>query len=155
MNVNKNIALLLEHKEEYEAKLTIKRTEHKVQIQNPSQSIDIFRSIIGDQIEIAESAYLLLLDRAHQIIAWKTLSLGGVNGTVIDPKIIGALSLKSLASAIVICHNHPSGNKTPSSADIKITNKISKMLESHDVNLLDHIILTKNSHLSFAEEGLL
>jgi len=111
MNVNKNIALLLEHKEEYEAKLTIKRTEHKVQIQNPSQSIDIFRSIIGDQIEIAESAYLLLLDRAHQIIAWKTLSLGGVNGTVIDPKIIGALSLKSLASAIVICHNHPSGNK--------------------------------------------
>ena len=155
MDINKNITLLLEHKEKYEAKITIKRTEHKVQITRSSESVDIFRSIIGDQIEVAESAYILLLDRGNQIISWKMLSSGGVNGTVMDPKIIGALALKSLASAVIICHNHPSGNKKPSATDIAITEKISSMLKSHDVNVLDHIILTKNGYLSFADDGLL
>ena len=83
------------------------------------------------------------------------VSSGGITGTVADPRLILAAAIKSLAVAIVLAHNHPSGNLKPSQADEQLTAKIKEAAKYHDINVLDHIIVTPDAYYSFADEGLL
>ncbi len=103
-------------------------------------------------MEIKEEFYVLLLDRANHVLGYHVLSQGGTAATVVDPKILFALAVESLASSIIIAHNHPSGNLKPSQQDIRLTNKVKNAGDTLDINLLDHIIITKEGYYSFADE---
>jgi DNA repair protein RadC len=96
-----------------------------------------------------------MLNRANKVLGKFKVSQGGLSGTVIDTRIILKKALDNLASSIIICHNHPSGNKQPSNADVKITEKLKKAAEMLEIKLLDHIIIADKSYFSFADEGLI
>jgi DNA repair protein RadC len=83
------------------------------------------------------------------------ISSGGVAGTVADPKMIFKHALEQLASSIILIHNHPSGNLTPSQADKDLTRKLKEAGRMLDLPILDHLIFTDKSYFSFADEGLL
>lgn len=108
-----------------------------------------------NQIELAEHFRILLLNRANKVIGQTIISMGGIAGTVADPKIIFAVALKSLASAIILAHNHPSGNLSPSQADIDLTRKLKEAGKFLELPVLDHIIITNEGYFSFADKGVL
>ncbi len=83
------------------------------------------------------------------------VSTGGISGTVADPKLIFVAALKAGASGMIVSHNHPSGNLTPSQADMELTRKLKEGGKLLEIQLLDHIIMTSESYYSFADEGLL
>ena len=127
----------------------------QIKIANSKDSADFIRKFYSDDLEIFESFFLLLLNRNNTTIGYAKISQGGITGTVVDVKIVAKYVVDSLASAVVLCHNHPSGNLKPSNADKDITDKIKKVLTLMDTTVLDHIILTADSYFSFADEGLI
>ena len=80
---------------------------------------------------------------------------GSVSGTVVDPKLVFSVALKSMASFIILGHNHPSGNLKPSNADIDLTKKLKEGGKLLDLLILDHIILSRRGYYSFVDEGLI
>jgi len=129
------------------------KNEDRPKITKSQDAVDVFREIWSKQIEVREEFIVLLVDRANRVLGYQLLSKGGMTGTVADVKLIYSVALESLASGIIIAHNHPSGNLQPSSADLQLTKKIQEAGKYIDITLLDHIILTKESHYSFADEG--
>lgn len=116
---------------------------------------ELLRDIWGDQLEHIEEFMVICLNRANKVLGWARVSSGGLSGTVADPKLIFQIALKSNSSSIIVAHNHPSGNTQPSEADIRLTRKIKDAGLVLDLPLLDHIILTSETYLSFADEGLI
>ncbi|MDH1602181.1 JAB domain-containing protein [Empedobacter sp. GD03739] len=108
-----------------------------------------------DIIELQEEFKILLLNQGNQVLGIKSMFKGGINTCSIDVRLIMGMVLKANASALVITHNHPSGNLNASESDKRITSKIKECCELFDIRLLDHIIMAKNSYLSFADEGIL
>lgn len=102
-----------------------------------------------------EEFWVLLLNRANQVIKKVQISSGGVTGTVVDAKIIFKQALEHLACGIILAHNHPSGNLQASEQDIQLTQKIKAAGILLDIQLLDHLIITNNHFLSFVEEGIM
>jgi DNA repair protein RadC len=103
-----------------------------------------------------EQFVVLFLNRANKPIGAIPLFKGGLSSTIVDCKLIFATALKSLASGIIISHNHPSGNLNPSEEDKKITAKIKQGCHLLELSLIDHIILSPDGeYLSFADEGML
>ena len=119
-----------------------------------SSSKDVFAIF---QAELADNQYeefwVLLLNRANKIMKKVKISDGGVSGTVADPKRIFRVALDNMASAMILCHNHPSGNIQPSNADISLTKKIVKGASYFDISVLDHIIIGDGKFYSFADAG--
>ena len=119
---------------------------------------EIMRNYMNDgnlQMEHREYFFVLLMNRANKVLGVSTISMGGMSGTVADPKIIFQVALKVSAASIILCHNHPSGNIKPSESDIRLTQKIKKAGSFLDLPCIDHIIITEDSYFSFADEGLL
>ncbi|PHQ85478.1 MAG: DNA repair protein [Thalassobium sp.] len=129
------------------------KDKDRPKITKSQDAADVFREIWSSQIEVREEFIVLLVDRANRVLGYQLLSKGGITGTVADIKLIYSVVLESLASGIIIAHNHPSGNLQPSNADLQLTKKIQEAGKYIDVALLDHIILTKESYYSFADEG--
>lgn len=100
-----------------------------------------------------EEFWILLLDRANKVIRKVNISEGGLAGTVADPKKIFQLALEQHASAIILAHNHPSNNLTPSQNDIDLTRKIVRGGHNLDISILDHLIIGNDKYYSFADEG--
>jgi len=105
--------------------------------------------------QVVEQFWIILLNRANMVIRPELISEGGVSGTVADPKVIFKRALDKLASSIILVHNHPSGNLTPSQADLQLTRKLKEAGKSLDLPVLDHIIFTDHAYYSFADEGIL
>jgi DNA repair protein RadC len=108
-----------------------------------------------DTIELQEEFKVLLLNRSNEVLGIYPLSKGGITGTVVDQRLIFAVALKCNATGIIMSHNHPSGKLLPSEADITLTKSINKCAELLEINLLDHLIITKNGFYSFSNEGKL
>lgn len=106
-------------------------------------------------LQLQESFVVVYLDRANQILGYYKHSIGGITGTVADPRIIFATGVASACSGMIMSHNHPSGNLTASQADIELTKKIKEGGKLLEIHLLDHLIVTKEGYLSFADDGLL
>lgn len=143
---------------QFQSKFSLKVTATNYPVVKITKSKDTFMCVLdyyGDDILIYESAYLLLLNNANETLGFVKLSQGGISGTVIDVRLILKYAIESLATAIVLIHNHPSGKLKASEADIKITEKVKKSLKLIDVILLDHLIVTSIGFLSFADEGIL
>ncbi len=102
-----------------------------------------------------EEFWVLLLNRNNLVIAQKRISIGGVAGTVVDPKIIFKVALDHVASSIILCHNHPSGNLNPSLQDREITSKLKEAGRLLDIAVTDHLIIGNNQYFSFSDSGLL
>jgi len=138
-----------------ELKAELKRDEvKKVKIQTSKDSADFFREV-WEGIDIYESFFVIYLNQANNTIGWYRASQGGLTGTVADPRLILKKALDILATSMILCHNHPSGNLKPSRADEILTDKIKGGGAFMDIKVLDHIILTEDSYYSFADEGLL
>lgn len=125
----------------------------KVQISQSSDISDLMRMFFYG--ETTESFYVILLNRSNRVQRIQKISEGGMTGTVADPKIIMFEALKYRAAAIVLSHNHPSGNSRPSEADIQLTRKMKEASRVLEIQLLDHVIMTDNSYYSFADEGMI
>lgn len=108
-----------------------------------------------NKIELVEEFKIMLLNRANKVIGLVSISLGGFAGTIADPKVIFSAALKAGASSLILAHNHPSGNIKPSSADISLTQKITAAGGFLDIAVLDHIIITAEGYMSFADEGMM
>lgn len=102
-----------------------------------------------------EEFWVMLLNRGNKIIDTFMVSQGGISGTVIDVRLILKNALDKIASSLILCHNHPSGNIQPSEADIQITNKIKAAAKVMDMAVLDHVIIGQSKYLSMADEGIL
>lgn len=100
-----------------------------------------------------EEFWLILLTAANGVIDTVMISQGGRAGTVADPKIVFTKALEREAAAILLVHNHPSGNLKPSEEDLQITRKLVEAGKSMDLPVLDHLIVTSESFLSLADEN--
>jgi DNA repair protein RadC len=101
-----------------------------------------------------EQFWILLLNRANEVIRPLQISTGGVAGTVADPKMIFKAAIEQLASSIILVHNHPSGNLIPSQADKDLTKKLKESGKLLDIPVLDHLIFADSGYYSFADEGI-
>jgi DNA repair protein RadC len=126
-----------------------------VKINSSRDAADFIRQFYGDDIEVFESFFVLLLNRANKTIGYAKISQGGISSTVVDVKILCKYVIDSLASTVVLAHNHPSGELRPSEADKQITQRVKQALTIMDSQVIDHVILTKDSYFSFADEGIL
>lgn len=102
-----------------------------------------------------EEFWIILLKRNNEVIKKERVSLGGMSGTVVDTKVIMKKALEELASSLILVHNHPSGNRKPSQADITITKKLKEAGRIMDIPVLDHIIFTDDDYFSFSDESLM
>ncbi|AKD54542.1 RadC family protein [Spirosoma radiotolerans] len=102
-----------------------------------------------------EEFWILLMNRANEIMRPVLISTGGVSGTVADPKLIFKQAIEHLASSMILFHNHPSGNLLPSQADKDLTKKLKEAGRLLDIPVLDHLIFTDKAYYSFADEGIL
>ncbi|MCO4805125.1 MAG: DNA repair protein RadC [Flavobacteriales bacterium] len=102
-----------------------------------------------------EEFFALLLNRSNRFIEVIKISQGGVAGTVADTKIIFKAAIDRLASSVILAHNHPSGNRNPSQADLKLTKGLVEAGKLLEVSVLDHLIIADKSYFSLADEGLM
>ncbi len=102
-----------------------------------------------------EECWAIYLNKANKIIAKERVSIGGVASTVVDIRIIMKKAIEKLASAIILVHNHPSGNISPSLQDKEQTRKLKESCGFMDITLLDHIIIAANKYFSFADESII
>jgi len=130
------------------------KAKDRMKVTGSKDAADAFR-IFWPAYEHIEFSYLLMLNRQNQILGYHQLSKGGMTGAVVDVRVIFQVALKASCTSIIVAHNHPSGNLDVSDADRKITNQIKQAGVILDIPLLDHLIMTTDSFLSMADEGLL
>jgi DNA repair protein RadC len=127
----------------------------KAKIAKAGHAFEVLKQLFNeDTIEYSEEFLVLFLNKANNTIGWIRLSTGGIDGVTCDYRIIFGVALKSGASAMVLAHNHPSGNINPSEADIAITRKAVQIGNMHEIKVLDHIIVTSDDFFSMADNGL-
>ncbi len=124
----------------------------KAKVASSADAYEAVRPYLMDLLH--EQFWVLLLNRANEIIRPQQISIGGVAGTVADPKMIFKAAIEHLASSIILVHNHPSGNLTPSQADKDLTKKVKEAGRMLDIPVLDHLIFSDNGYFSFADEGI-
>lgn len=108
-----------------------------------------------ETLQMQEEVKILLLNRSNKVLGIYSLAKGGLTSCIVDVRIILSIALKTLATGIILFHNHPSGNLKPSKADLDITKKLKNFCDLLDISLLDHLIITKDNYFSFADEGLI
>jgi proteasome lid subunit RPN8/RPN11 len=121
------------------------------QITSSNDVYQFLKERILKGIEVQEHFIAIYLNQANKIIGYYHHSTGTINATMVDVEIVAAVALKTLAKSVIISHNHPSGNLTPSEADRTLTRRIKEALKLFDIHLLDHVIVTRNGYYSFAE----
>lgn len=129
------------------------RAEQLTKIQS-SKDIQLLMSAHFSDLSY-EEFWVIYLNRGNKVIQKKCLSKGGISGTVADIRMILKAGIECLASSIVLCHNHPSGNLEPSPEDKLLTNKCRESALLMDIRLLDHLIFYENNYYSFSDEGLI
>lgn len=122
-------------------------------------SLDVykyFRNVFDlDQLDVREEFIAVFLNQAKNTVGYYRVGVGGMTSVVVDIRLLFRAALECGATAMVVAHNHPSGNLTPSREDDKITIKIKEAGVLLDIRLLDHMILTnsKDNYYSYADEG--
>ena len=104
-----------------------------------------------NNIDHVESFVVLYLNKGNLVQGWSLVSIGGLGGTVADPKVIFQNALLANAAGIILAHNHPSGNLRPSEADLQVTKRLRQAGEFLDLPVLDHIIISDEGYYSFAD----
>lgn len=102
-----------------------------------------------------EEFWIILLSRSNKVIGKERISKGGTTATVVDVKLIIRHAIEYLAQGIILAHNHPSGNLTPSGQDDTLTTKVKQAAALLDINVLDHLIVSSAGYYSYSDEGRL
>ena len=119
-------------------------------------STDVYRIMQPIMVnQEVEELWAIYMNMASRIVKMKRISVGGIAQTLVDIRILLKEALLCNAVAMTICHNHPSGNVRPSSADDQLTEKISKACKTMDIRFLDHLIIADDTYYSYADEGRL
>ena len=137
---------------------TVRRSD--AHITSAAMAAEICRAAFPEgEIALREIFLLLMLDRRCRVIGHNIVSSGGMTKTVVDPRLLFITALAAVSSAIILCHNHPSGSVEPSQEDIQITKRIQDGARVLEIALLDHIILSgepgSSAYYSFADNGML
>lgn len=130
-------------------------TSSTTTITNSQNAYEIFKSLFpADTISLQEQFVVLYLNRVNRLIGSYQLSKGGITGIIADVRLILSVALKTLATGLILAHNHPSGNLKPSEVDIQLTKKVKQATKLMDIEVLDHMILTDGRYFSFTDEGI-
>lgn len=128
-------------------------TKKKIKILD---SKDAYKILISnwssERIELQEEFKILLMNRGNQVLGIYPLSKGGVASTIVDAKLLFSVALKCNASSIILAHNHPSGNLIPSNRDIELTKKLISASKFLDIQILDHLVISKGGFYSLADK---
>lgn len=127
--------------------------ENPPQITQSRIAADFIRKVIGRRMTIQEVFVALYLNNANVPIGYTIHSIGSINGTVIDQRMILGTAAKALARSIIVAHNHPSGTLRPSAADIEYSRKLQEACKVVDIMLLDSLIVTEKSYYSLADNN--
>jgi DNA repair protein RadC len=131
------------------------KASERPQICSSKDAYNVLTHLWDDtKIEFVEQFKVLFLNKANKVLGAYEVSTGGISGTVADPRVIFVAALKANCCAIIVSHNHPSGNLKPSRQDEELTQKIKQAGQLLDIKLLDHVIITNEAYFSFADEGL-
>src|SRR5215831_12705018 len=127
--------------------------EKKPVIVSSLDAFNLLRDLYSpDTICLQEQFSVLYLNRSNKVIGYYRVSVGGITGTVADPRLILGVALKCAASSIILCHNHPSESIKPSLQDEELTKKIKEAAKVMDIQVMDHLIITPTQYYSFADE---
>lgn len=132
-----------------------RRSEDAVELKKVTSSkviFEIMQPIIGELPH--EEFWIIYMNNSNKVISKSQLSKGGITGTLVDVRIVFKTALEMGATALILCHNHPSGTLIPSDADKQITRKLKLAGDSLEIKVLDHLIVTETSYFSFADEGI-
>lgn len=140
-----------------------RRQRERMAFQEPGAGEDLVRSsrdvFVRFRERLAdlghEEFWVLALRRSNVVMTEMMISRGGLTGTVADPKIIFGKALALRAAALVVVHNHPSGNPKPSEADRRLTDNLKQAGAFLDLPILDHVIVAREQYFSFADDGLM
>jgi DNA repair protein RadC len=108
-----------------------------------------------DTIDLREEFVVLCLDASLTVLGWVRLHTGGLDSSPVDPRLVFGVALQTASAAIVVAHNHPSGNVEPSQQDEVLTQRLAVGAKLLGVRLLDHLILGREGSYSFASAGRL
>lgn len=133
-----------------------RRIEDALQFKKITSSRSVFeimQPVLGDLPH--EEFWILYLNNSNKVIQKNQLSKGGITGTLVDVRLVLKNALEVGATALILCHNHPSGTLKPSLADRDITQKLKSAAQSLDIKVLDHLIVTEKAYFSFADEEII
>ena len=125
----------------------------KVRVNSSKQAYEYIKAVLTDLPH--EEFWIIILNRANKIICKQLIGRGGVSQTTADVKVIFKLAIDKLASAIILAHNHPSGNLSPSQSDLNLTKKVVEGAQLLDIKVLDHLIVGDGEYVSFNDKGLM
>lgn len=123
-----------------------------IKITSSKMIFEIMQPLIGELPH--EEFWIVYLNNSNKILSKSQLSKGGITGTLVDVRLVFKNALEMGATALILCHNHPSGTLVPSDADKQITKKLKSAGDSLEIKVLDHLIVTENSYFSFVDEGI-
>lgn len=126
---------------------------NQISYNNPETVAEYFYSHY--QQSSTEEFVVLILDSKNKLIALETISVGTINSTIVHPREVFKGAIKRSANAIILVHNHPSGDPTPSDEDIRITKRLAEVGEIVGIKVLDHIVVGKNRHISLRERNII
>lgn len=132
-----------------------RRGEDAVELKKITSSkiiFEIMQPIIGELPH--EEFWIIYMNNSNKVISKSQLSKGGITGTLVDVRIVFKTALEIGATALILCHNHPSGTLIPSDADKQITRKLKLAGDTLEIKVLDHLIVTETGYYSFADEGI-
>ena len=124
-------------------------------INDSSLAAKFARQFYSDDIDIYESFFLILMNVRNKPIAWAKVAQGGINEVGVDVMILAKFVVDSMAKNVILVHNHPSGNLTPSAPDKKLTKQVVDALALLGARVSDHVILSSTDYYSFRENGLI
>ena len=133
-------------------RINMEKSKALTQISSPNDVLTYFKDMEDLR---QEEIRLIMLNTKNKIIAHKTISKGTINSSIVTPREIFFPAIKMMASSIILAHNHPSADVTPSSEDKNITEIVARSGKLINIKLLDHIIIGKNKIYSFKEAGLI
>ena len=132
------------------------KTSNKIKLETAEQAYKLMLNAYEDGlIEYRESFKVILLNASCKVLGYTTISEGGLTETPVDVRLIMQATLLSNATAIILAHNHPSGNLTPSRQDKELTKHIADCARMMNIRVIDHIIISSESYYSFTENGLI
>lgn len=127
-----------------------------IKVKSSQDIYDLLKKVYdADTIEYFESSIVIFLNNQNLTLGFMKISMGGMTGTVMDPRVIFSTALGCGATAIILSHNHPSGTLNPSDTDIKMTRKLRDCGQLLEIKVLDHIIVTNDGFYSFSDEGMI
>ncbi len=123
----------------------------RTKIASSKDAFDLMKPILEDLS--VEQFWVVYLNNSNKVLVQQKISQGGITATLVDIRLVLKRALELNSTALVLCHNHPSGNLKPSEADFRLTEKVKLAAKLMDIQVLDHIIITDHSYFSFADQG--